>query len=126
MSSTIISDLDIRLAGRAKYACRMVPRIGAKRPYRIFAREWIDSTRLDDKVIAERMECSAATLSKLLNGKMQWTEGYLAALAHAVDTEVPNLYRHPDQPSPDDLLRAVPEARRNDIIQMIRALTKAG
>lgn len=105
----------------------MVTRIGGRRAYRIFGREWIEHTKLEHQTIAERMEISPGTLSKLLSGKMKWTESYLAALAHAVDApSVPDLYRHPDQPTPNDLLRSVPEARRKDIISMIQALTKAG
>lgn len=82
----------------------MVQRIGSKHPSRLFIREWIKKRGLDQKRVAERMECEPGTLSKLINDKMEMTTSWLAGIADALDVSVPDLFRDPDTPTQDELL----------------------
>lgn len=101
----------------------MVARIGRRRPYQLFIREWMDARRLDNKKIAERMECGESTVSKLLNKKMVMTTDWLARFADALDVDSIDLYRHPDTPTQDDLIGRLSEPEREQFINMLRKLT---
>lgn len=103
----------------------MITRIGPRRPYRLYLAEWIEAKGLTQDQIADRMDCSPGTVSKLVTGKMKQTPEWLAAIAYALgpDVEVQDLFRHPASPSQDDLLRGVPEHERDRIIRVIRTLT---
>lgn len=103
----------------------MVPRIGGRRPYRLYLAEWLAYKELTQDQIANRMDCSPGTVSKLFSGKMEPTAGWLARIAYALgpEVEVEHLFRDPRRPSPADLLRNVPEGEQERIIRAIRALT---
>lgn len=103
----------------------MVTRIGGRRPYRIYLAEWIEAKGLTQDQIAARMDCSPGTVSKLVGGKMSQTPEWLARFAYALgpDVEVRDLFHHPATPSPEDLLRNVPDGERDKIIRAIRTLT---
>ena len=49
----------------------------------------------------------------------------LAALAEALAIEPQDIYRHPDQPSADALLRDQPPEIRDQAIKLINAIRKA-
>ena len=123
MSSFDVSKTGISHAGTAIYSPDMVDRIGPKRPFRIFAHEWIAQSNLGRARIADRMTCSTGTLSKLLNGRMSWKEKYLAGLAYALGIEVGDLFRDPARPSADELMRDVPVEDHERVIKALRALT---
>lgn len=101
----------------------MVARIGPAKPVKHFVREWIEARGLDQKRLAERMGCEPGTVSKLLNDKAKMTTGWLARFAEALNTDIPSLFRHPDRPTPDDLLRNLPEEKRQEVIRVIKAMT---
>lgn len=103
----------------------MQDRIGRRRPYRLFIAEWIESKHLTQDQVAERIGCSAGTISKLISGQMKQTPQWLAAIAYALgdEVEVPDLFRHPDRPTQEDLLRNVPESEQARIVRAIKALT---
>ena len=101
--------------------------IGGARPPRVFGREWIKHRDLTQERAADRMHVSKGTLSKLLNEQMEWTAKYLAALAHALDVEIDDLFHHPDRPSPEqllrDVLRDVSKDKLDEVIRVVRVLT---
>lgn len=101
----------------------MPPRIGRRRPYRLFIREWMAERSLDNRRISERMDCTEGTVSKLLNGEMKMTTDWLARFAYALDVEVAELYRNPAAPTQADLLRDVPEADLDKVIRIIKTFT---
>lgn len=104
----------------------MIDRIGSKRPSRLYIREWIKKRSLDQKRIAERMNCEPGTVSKLLNGSMEMTTKWLGLFADALDLSVPELFRDPAAPTRDELLAAgTPDELRQAIrlIQMARTGT---
>jgi transcriptional regulator with XRE-family HTH domain len=103
----------------------MITRIGGRRPYRLYLAEWIESKGLTQDQMAERMDCSPGTISKLVTGKMKQTPEWLAAIAYALgpDVEVDDLFRHPGAPTQDDLLRGLNDQDRDRIIRVIRTLT---
>ena len=47
-----------------------------------------------------------------------------AAISEALDIELQDLYRHPDQPSADALLRDQPQEVREQVFKVIKALRR--
>lgn len=104
----------------------MVKRIGPKKPFRHYISEWMERKKLSQVEVAGRMECEPGTVSKLLSGKMRLSDVWLAGFAHALDVEIPDLFRDPNRPTQDDLLRGVSDSQRAQIISVIEALKRAG
>jgi transcriptional regulator with XRE-family HTH domain len=113
--------LGIRLAILENYDPAM-GRIGPKKPFKVYIREWMDERHIDQRRLAERLECKEGTISKLLNNKMQLTMNWLAAIAFALNIEVRDLYRDPKQPTADELLAHLPDEKRKQVIDFIKYL----
>jgi transcriptional regulator with XRE-family HTH domain len=126
-SRAVISDAGMPSGAGGAYTPRMADRIGSKHPSRLFIREWIKKRGLDQKRVAERMDCEPGTLSKLLNGKMEMTTAWLAGIADALDVSVPDLFRDPDMPTRDELLSLGPVTTEEfkQALQLVR-IAKTG
>lgn len=101
-------------------------RIGSKHPSHLYLREWMKHKGLNNSRIAERMDASEGTISKLLNGKMEMTTSWLANFADALDISVPDLFLDPKRPTRDELLAsATPEELRQalQLVRMVRTGT---
>lgn len=109
------------------YMVDSIERIGSKHPSRLYIREWMakETPTLTQKRLAERMGCEPGTVSKLLNGQMEMTTGWLANFADALDLSVPDLFRDPRAPSPDELLRAATPEELRQAIRLVQ-LAKTG
>lgn len=135
MSSAVISGAAIQGLSAMEYSSTMaqkpkasVARIRFKRPPPLFLQEWMDKFQLSGEEMAGRMDCSPGTVSKLLNGKMKITEEWKARFVDALghDVTVPDLYRHPDRPTQEDLLRGLSDDQKDRVIKAIRAFTGMG
>lgn len=100
----------------------MVARIRAKKPARIFLREWREHRGLTGEQLAERVGADKGTISKWENGRRAMNTDILSELAWALSCEPADLYSHPDAPSPADLLRNAPEDIQRQAIAVIAAL----
>lgn len=111
-------------------------RIGPRRPRRIYMAEWRDYRGLTQKQLGARFdppvadmtisrwERAAAAGRRLPNTAFMSTD-VLAAVAEALDCEPQDLYRHPAQPSADELLRnASPEEQARAVAIVRAALAK--
>lgn len=96
----------------------MPARIGPKRPIRLFIAEWRESRGLTQVTLAGRLGASEMQISRWETGKIKMTTDTLAALAEALDIEPTDFYRHPDTPSPAELLRAQSEAVENALSRL--------
>lgn len=103
----------------------MVTRIGPRRPRRTYIAEWRESRGLTQMEMAARLETTDVTISRWETGKRQPDINALAAIAEALDVDLTDLYRHPDQPSADALLRDQPQDVREQAIKLIKAIRKA-
>jgi transcriptional regulator with XRE-family HTH domain len=105
----------------------MMERIGPRLPPKVFIREWIAHERITQERLSERMSVSPGTLSKLINGHMEWTPGYIQAAADAFDIDFDDMFRHPDRPTPADLLhqavKSLPAEKMADALRVLKALT---
>lgn len=111
----------------AAYHVSMVEKIGGKRAPKVFIREWLVFREMTQDRLAERMDVSKGTISKLINGHMAWDTEYLAGAAEAFSIEIEDMFRDPRAPTQKDLLRQavrnMPDDKVADVINIIRALT---
>ena len=104
--------------------CLMIEAIKSKRPPHIFLREWRKKHEgLSQERLGERIGANKAQVSNWESGERRPSSANQAALADALDIEVVDLFRHPDRPSADELLRAAPPDVFDKAIKMIRLLT---
>lgn len=89
-------------------------------------RKWRDHFQLTQDQVAERADLPKSTISKLENGKLEYTQGHLEALAHAYGIEPADLIgRLPGAPHELTLLvNKIPPENRDAAIAVLKALTK--
>lgn len=101
----------------------MVTRIGPRRPFRHYIREWINYKQLTQAEVAGRIGCGEGTLSKKINSRSHLTMEWVEKIAHALDLEPLDLFRDPTAPQPEDLLRSATDDQRAQAIRVLKALT---
>lgn len=80
---------------------------------RVYLREWREYLDLTQEQVADRIDTTKGTVSRMEINTREPNLGYLAAFAEAIDREVADLFRDPARPTQDDLLReASPEQAR--------------
>lgn len=109
----------------------MPPRIGFKRPRqrrRTFFKEWREFRDLSQERLAERLETSVASVSRIESGKQPYTQDYLEALAHALQTDPASLLmRNPlDQEAIWSIWDNAKEGERRMIVDIAKTITKTG
>jgi transcriptional regulator with XRE-family HTH domain len=100
----------------------MPARIGSRRPVRLFLAEWRESRGLTQQQLADRLETSDVTVSRWETGKRKPDDDVKSAIAWVLGIEVVDLYRHPDQPSADALLRGAPPDTIDQVLRVITAM----
>lgn len=82
----------------------MVARITPKggKPAKHFFREWRKFRKMSQEQVAEAMDTTKATISRMETGKTQYNADYLQALAQALGIQAPDLFRSPEARSSID------------------------
>lgn len=102
----------------------MPPRIGPKRPIKLFLSEWRVHMGLTQQQLADRLETTHVTISRWETGKRQPDLKAQEALAEAMGIDAVDLRRHPEQPSADELLRGQPPEVIDQAMKLIRAIRR--
>lgn len=100
----------------------MPPRIGARKPVRLYLAEWRESRNLTQQQLADRLETSDVTISRWETGKRRPDDDAKSAIAWVLGIEVVDLYRHPERPSADALLRGQSAEVQDQGFRVIEAL----
>lgn len=101
----------------------MVTRIGPKKPVRLYIAEWRKfRDDMSQEQLANRIGSTKSSISRWETGERDTTAGVLAAIAEALQCDVPDLYRDPTQPSADALLRGFNDTTRRQAFRLIEAL----
>jgi transcriptional regulator with XRE-family HTH domain len=100
----------------------MPPRIGPRKPVKLYLAEWRESRRLTQQQLADRLDTSDVTISRWETGKRRPDDDAKSAIAWVLGIEVVDLYRHPDRPSADALLRDAPADIQDQGLRVIEAL----
>lgn len=104
----------------------MPVKIGPRRSRKIYLAEHREARGLTQEQLAGRLETTGMTVSRWERGATTMTTGTLEAIAEALGggLEAEDLYHHPDQPSPNQLLRGQPPEVVESAMRMIRALRR--
>lgn len=97
-------------------------RIGPRRPRRIYLAEWRDLRGLTQQQLGDRLGVTDVTVSRWERATNLLNTNVMAAIAEALSIEPADLYRHPDQPSADELLRGQPPEIMAQAMKLIRAI----
>jgi len=107
----------------------MVVKILPRRIRRVYLAEHRQAKGLTQKQLAERLGCDVMTISRWELHKVAISTDALAALAEALGgdmMEPEDLYHHPDRPTPNQLMRELPEKDQDYVLRTIRGLLKQG
>jgi transcriptional regulator with XRE-family HTH domain len=102
----------------------MPPRIGPKKPFKLFIAEWREAKGLTQQQLADRLGTSDVTISRWETRMRQADLDAQEAIAEALGIEPNDLRRHPDQPSADALLRDQPQEVVEQAIKLIQAIRR--
>ncbi len=105
----------------------MPTRIGPKRIIRLYLAEWRERKGLTQEDLGHRLGSdgvSGVTVSRWETGKRQPNLNAQAAIAEALDIDIMDLRRHPDQPSADALLRDQPQEVVEQAMKLIQAIRR--
>ena len=102
----------------------MVTRIGPKLPRRNFVSAWREMRGLTQEQLASRLDTHKGQVSNWENNKRAMSFDVQAALAEALDIDPSDLFRHPDQPSADAILRGQPPEIISQAISLIEVLLR--
>jgi transcriptional regulator with XRE-family HTH domain len=100
----------------------MVTRIGPRVPRRNHIKDWREKRGLTQEQLAERLGTYKAQISNWENARRSLTFAVQSALAEALDIEPSDIFRSPERPSADELLRDVPPDVHRQAIELIRVL----
>lgn len=107
----------------------MPPRIrGLKRRRKTFIRAWREFRNLTQDQLAERLETSKASVSRIESGDQPYTQDFLEACASALQTDPASLLtRNPKDPeAPWSIWDTLKPIERRQATEVIRALKRAG
>lgn len=104
------------------YNARMITKIGPKKPYRHYLREWMRNRDLTQAAIADRLDVGKGTVNKLINGKMPLSERWLVGFSEALNIEVSDIFRDPARPTREELLADLSNEDQDTVIQLINVL----
>lgn len=105
----------------------MPAKIYPRRKRKVYLAEWRLHRGLSQKQLADRLESDVMTVSRWELGKTAISTDALAALAEALGgdlMEPEDLYHHPEQPTPNQLLRDQSPEVIDNAMRMLRALRR--
>jgi transcriptional regulator with XRE-family HTH domain len=104
----------------------MPVKIGPRKPRKIFLAEYREARGLTQEQLAARLETTAMTVSRWERRATAVSTDTLEAIAEALggNLQAEDLYHHPDQPSPNQLLRGQPPEVIESAMRMIRAIRR--
>ena len=79
---------------------------------------------MTQEALAGRVGATDVTVSRWETGRRQPNLNAQAAIAEALDIDIMDLRRHPDQPSADALLRDQPQEVRDQAMKLIAAIRR--
>lgn len=102
----------------------MPARIHPKRPPRLYLVEWREARGLTQQQLADRLGTSDVTIARWEGNKRRPDLGALAALCEALGIGPGSIYRHPETPSADEMLRGQPQEVVDQAMKLIAAIRR--
>jgi DNA-binding Xre family transcriptional regulator len=99
-----------------------VTRIYKGRQDRLFLEEWMAKKAVDDKILAGRLGVARETVTRYRGQPSRLNTEKLAQVAFALDIEPEDLWRHPERPSLDAIVKDAPEDVQATAADIVRRL----
>jgi transcriptional regulator with XRE-family HTH domain len=100
----------------------MATRIGRKAQAHLYIREWLDFRGLSDEKAASRLGIDRTTVWKWRTQPRRLTRDKIESLAVLLDIEPEELYRPPNRPSLDAMVKDAPEDIQDMAVDIVRRL----
>lgn len=97
----------------------MVTRIGGGRRPHLYIKEWMEHRNLSDRQLADRMEVARETIWRWHNEQHRLRPEKIAAIAAALDLQPEDLYRPPERPSLDAMIKDAPKDVQDMVIDIV-------
>jgi transcriptional regulator with XRE-family HTH domain len=104
----------------------MATRIGQRRKAHLYIDEWFEFRGLNDERVGERLGIDRTTVWKWRKNPSRLDPSKMDALAEALDIETPQLYRPPNVPSLDSIVKDYPDDLKQKAAEIVRLLGKTG
>ena len=104
----------------------MISRIGPRRPFKHYIREWMEVRDINQERLAGRLEVESSTISKLLTGRIRMSDRWMSAIADALNLEIHELFLDPDRPSQNELLEGLDEDQKAAVINLVNMMKRTG
>lgn len=101
-------------------------RIGTGHRPKHFIKEWMKAKSVTQEQMAGRLEVSQGTISKILKKPTAMTQAYMAAIAHALELDISDLFRDPKRPTREELLAGLDEGQVEQVIRIIDTFRRDG
>ncbi|MCF1470580.1 helix-turn-helix transcriptional regulator [Agrobacterium vitis] len=75
------------------------PNEAQRRASKIYLKEWLDFRGMTAERLADHLDVSKGTISKLMNGKQRYNQDWMEKIAFALNCDVPDLYFLPSRPA---------------------------
>ena len=76
--------------------------------------------------MAGRLEVSQGTVSKILKKPTAMTQAYMAAIAHALELEISDLFRDPKRPTREEILAGLDDDQVEHLLRIAETFRRDG
>ena len=114
------------MAERGGYDANMIARIRSSKPIRHFLKEWRVKRGKTQQQLADLLDTDKGQVSNWESNKRGMTMEVQAALAFALGIEPQDLFRDPETPSADELLKFATPEKRREVFRVINVMLGTG
>lgn len=104
----------------------MIARIRSSKPVRHYLKEWRIKSGKTQQQLADLLDTDKGQISNWESYKRGMTMEVQAALAFALGIEPEALYRDPERPSADELLKFATPEKQREVFRVIRVMLGTG
>lgn len=104
----------------------MVTRLKGNARTHLYIDEWMAKLGLTDEILAGRMETNRVTMWRWRTQQHRLNPQKIAAIAAAMDLQPEQLWRLPDRPSVDAILRDAPDEAVQRVADVASIMLKTG
>ena len=94
-----------------------------RHPSKLYLQEWLRKNDTTAEGLADRLNTSKSVISKLANGKQQYTQEWLERIAYVFNCAPTALLRDPNIESADEIISKLSPSAKERALKVLKALT---
>lgn len=91
-------------------------------PSKLYLHEWLRKKELTAEALAEKLNTSKSVISKLANGRQQYTQEWLERMAFVFNCQPTALLRNPEIESADEIIEKLSPEAQTRALKVLKAL----